>query len=202
MALRPRWQLVVRRKPRAWPLLGHGVSVGVQRTGRAFRSPVAAARSAVRAHDRRPRLVSHLPRGVARLRCLRGQIVDAVMNMYALIEDAANASTDWQEKPDATRFLAELDAAERSSDAYSGRGWDGVAESFASHASECEMELEQLRSDALDALADATGASRDTDDWHDARDAADDAEMAVKEAIRRARRDHAGDALFERQDAA
>lgn len=124
------------------------------------------------------------------------------MSMYSLIEDTVTAARDWQEKPEALRFLAELDAAERSSDAYAGRGWTGVSEAFATQAADAECELEQLRSDALDAMADASGASRNTDDWHDARDAADDQEMQVKEAIRRARRDHAGDALFEQQDAA
>jgi len=124
------------------------------------------------------------------------------MSMYALIEDAVTAARNWHEKPEALRLLAELDAAERSSDAYMGRGWDNVAESFASHAAECECELEQLRSDAIDALADATGASRDSDEWLDAWDAADEQELPVKEAIQRARRDHAGDALFEQLDAA
>lgn len=109
---------------------------------------------------------------------------------------------EWHETPEALRFLAELDAAERSSDAYSGRGWDGVADAFSTQAADAEGELEQLRSDAVNAIADAANPDRDSEAWLDAWTEADDWERSVKDAIKQARRDHAGDALFERQDAA
>lgn len=110
--------------------------------------------------------------------------------------------TDWNETPEALRFLAELDAAERSSDTYSGRGWAGVADACATQAADAEAELEQLRHDAVEAIADATGATRDSDEWLDAWTEADDDLLPVKDAIQQARRNHAGDSFFEQADAA
>ncbi len=127
------------------------------------------------------------------------------MNMHALIEDTAQATLAWQEAPAALRWLAEINAAERSADTYSGRGWHNVAESFSSHAADAEMELEQLRDDACNAAANSVvkfGDPDTADAWHDAHDAASETMTSVKDAIKQARRDCAGDALFEQAEAA
>lgn len=109
---------------------------------------------------------------------------------------------DWHEHPDALRLLAEVDAAERSSDAYLGRGWDGVAEAFASQARDAECALEDLHSQAVYALADIYCEDRQSGGWCEAWGEADDELLSVKDAVQRARRSHAGDALFEQADAA
>lgn len=112
------------------------------------------------------------------------------------------SALDWTETPEAKELLAELDAAERSSDCYSGWGWSNVSRSFAERCDEIELELNDLRSDAVNALADAASDDRDSDAWLDAWEEADNDAEGVSDACQRARRLHLGDGLMEQAAAA
>jgi hypothetical protein len=103
---------------------------------------------------------------------------------------------DWHQSERALRLLAEIDAAERSSDRYLGLGWSDIAERFGEKASELENDLDDIRREALDAFAgtvDPTGG----DDFHDAWDEADSEALTVAEAVQSARRNHLGSNLLE-----
>jgi hypothetical protein len=115
---------------------------------------------------------------------------------------ATIANADWDRTDEVTQLLAELDASERSSDLYLGWGWGEVARSFAERCEEIEAELDSLRIEAVNAVADATGHSRDADEWIDAWTEADNDLETVERACQRARKLGMGDGLIERAAAA
>lgn len=103
---------------------------------------------------------------------------------------------DWHESDEAKRLLAEMDAAERQSDRYSGFGWDAVARAFNYQARELEGELDDLRAEAIGQFADAAGP-QESNAWYDAWDEADSEAETVDRAAARARREHWGDSILE-----
>lgn len=121
--------------------------------------------------------------------------------MYSLIEDermkAMEAANCWHETPEAKALLEKIDAYERSSDRWCG-DCPQAAEAFKEAAAEVESELDDLRDKAVDTAADTYSNDRRSDEWLDARDAADSDAPPVEQAIREARRNHAGDGIFER----
>lgn len=120
------------------------------------------------------------------------------MNMHSLIADQTAAAINWEASDKAIALLRDLDAAERQSDRYTGLGWTVVAQAFAEHARECECQLDNLRSEAMDTAARLeSGSPKGTDEWWDAFDAADDQAVTVAQAADRARRLRFGDALDE-----
>lgn len=103
---------------------------------------------------------------------------------------------DWDESDEARRLLAELDAAERWSDRYSGLGWSNVCEALAERCGEIESELDELRDATLRAFADTASDDRDSDAWFEAWDEADCEAVTVKQAAEAARRMRLGDSLM------
>lgn len=110
--------------------------------------------------------------------------------------------TAWNETPAALNLLAEIDACERSADAYSGRAWIGVAEAFTARAKEAEDELEVIRDEAVIAFANATGHTRWSDGWDEVCNECHDLFTTVEQAVQEARRLHFGDGLFENLEVA
>lgn len=97
----------------------------------------------------------------------------------------------WHETPEAKALLEKVDAFERLSD-----HWADVPEAargFGDAAQEAENELDALRYDAVDAAANAQSSVRDSDEWRDAWEEADSDAPPVEQAMREARRAHAGD---------
>lgn len=104
--------------------------------------------------------------------------------------------SDWAESDKAKALLGELDAAERASDCYAGWGWSDVSRSFGARCDEIESELDDLRSEAVNAFADAASEDRASDAWLDAWEESDNEAESVKDACQRARRLHMGDGLL------
>jgi hypothetical protein len=107
---------------------------------------------------------------------------------------------DWAETEAALALLAELDACERSSDHWYGKG--EIARAFTERCQEIESELDDLRSEAVNAFADASGHERWTELWDEAWAEADAEAETVSSACQCARRNHMGDHLIEQAAAA
>lgn len=111
--------------------------------------------------------------------------------------------TDWTQTPEALQLLAELDAAERAADCWSGRGWSECAEAFAEKAREIEDDLSDIRRKSITSrlgLPEQNGSwtEEQFERWFEA----DGETEEVSEACKRARRLRMGDALFEQAMAA
>lgn len=102
---------------------------------------------------------------------------------------------DWENSERALELLTELDAVERESDFCSGQGWSDAARAHCDRAQEIEFELDQLRSEAVDAYAGTFG-ERESDPWWDATEEADGEATTVKAACDFARRQHFGDKIL------
>ncbi len=122
------------------------------------------------------------------------------MGMYSLIEDgrakALEAANCWHQTTKAKALLEQIDAFERSSDRWYGV-LDEAAKAFKEGAEEATDELDDLRREAIGAVADTCSDDRQSDEWLDAWDAADSDAPPVSQAIAEARRNHAGDGYFE-----
>lgn len=110
------------------------------------------------------------------------------------------SALDWHETERARELLAELDACERSSDHWYGKG--GIARAFSERCEEIESELDDLRSESVIAFANAVSPDRTSDAWLDAEEDADSEAVPVAWACQQARISRMGDALIERAAAA
>jgi hypothetical protein len=107
--------------------------------------------------------------------------------------EAANC---WHETPEAQSILEKIDAFERASDRWAGE-LPEAARAFAEGASEAEDELDDLRSNAVDAAADTYSSDRRSDEWLDAWAAVDEDAPSVRQVVDIARRTGAGDGYLE-----
>jgi hypothetical protein len=107
------------------------------------------------------------------------------------------AALYWQDTATAKALLTKIDAFEHYSDQF--MGWcPEAAKGFAEAASAAEGELDDIRSNAVNAVADATSSDRQSDAWLDAWSEADDDAPSIQEVIQQARRARAGTAYLER----
>lgn len=103
----------------------------------------------------------------------------------------------WHESPAAKALLEKHDAFVRCSDHWSGEASE-VAKAFSDAATDIELQLDDLRSNAVTAVADATGAEEGSDPWWESWDEADEDAPPVPQAIRQAHRMRVGERYLER----
>lgn len=109
---------------------------------------------------------------------------------------AFEAANCWHESMEAQALLEKIDAFERSADRWCGE-LPEAARAFMDGASDAESELDQLRSEAVNAAADTFSDDRRSDAWLDAWEDADADAPPLEQVIQDARRRHAGDGYLE-----
>lgn len=97
---------------------------------------------------------------------------------------------EWHQTDKAKALLAEADAAGIMADRLRGFGWRG--DDLRDRILDIDLELDDLRDEAVKAFANGLTSDRESDEWFDAEREADNEAPTVGQALKDARRAGAG----------